>query len=224
MAPRTILKICAPLRRARSALAAGQRWALGVARNWVWSSHSSLKSAIKPAIKSPTLEALASGLQAMVTPRLYPKSRPMTSYIGAMSHHAASALATARSEIIQYPCARPVVAANKVTCLGELRRAPPLPPDSGRAVGCRKVPSQPGRRRLSNPPGFSPSLRNLFPTNGRRVQASFPPGGHPPAGVGLQPARACGGLAAQTPALGRPHHFRPRGRFQGNRSAPGFPD
>jgi hypothetical protein len=71
--------------------------------------------------------------------------------------------------------------------------------------------------------GLVSSRRRIFcpPANGSRNQTALPPGSHPPAGAVLQPAGARGGLAAQTPALGRPQRFRPRGRVQGNRSASG---
>ena len=62
------------------------------------------------------------------------------------------------------------------------------------------------------------------PANGCRIQTALPPGGPAPAGAVAQFAGANGGLAAQTPALGRAHHLRPRGRFQGNRAAQAHTD
>ena len=64
---------------------------------------------------------------------------------------------------------------------------------------------------------FSPSSRiPCPPVNGCRIQSALPPGSPAPAGAVVQPPGANVRLAAQTPALGRPHHFWPRRPVQGN--------
>ena len=78
-------------------------------------------------------------------------------------------------------------------------------------VGCSGLASS--RPRLVCPPA-----------NGSRIQTALPPGSPALAGAVVQPPGANERLAAQTPALGRPHRFRPRRPFQGNRPAPGLPD